>query len=141
MPCSVPAVPFPCHSKVAFPTELNVPCLFPAFLSYRENWLPEPCPLCQLAKSLEGRCSVSDITFRSSPSSLRRTLPCPLLVRKLACLSLADHLPWPSHFILSLEETLQPPAVCRGPLSHFLPLCLPLLLPLPPYLTQESFPQ
>ena len=132
MACSALLSPFPCHSKVALPTELSVPCLFPAFLSYRENWLSEPCPLCQLAKSLEGRCSVSDITFRSSPSFLRRTPPCRLLVREPACLSLADRLPWPSHFILTLEETVQSPAICRQDprLLSSLPACLsfPLFL-------------
>ena len=126
-----------CHSKVAFPTELNAPCPFPAFPSYRENWHCGPCPLCQLAKSLEGRCSVSDITIRISPSFLRRALPYPLVARELACL--CPRLPWPSCFTLTLEEVIQPPLFAGRNALPFPPRCLPLLLPFPPHLTHESF--
>lgn len=123
MPRSAPAVRSLCHSKVAFPTELNAPCPFPAFPSYRENWHCGPCPLCQLAKSLEGRCSVSDITMGISPSFLRRALPWPLVARELAPLS--PRLPWPSHFTLTLEEAVQPPLLAgRDALPLPPPCCL-----------------
>ena len=68
-----------CPSNVAFPTEFNTSCPFPASPYYRENWHPGPCPLCQLAKSLEGRCSISDITTKISLGFLRKALPCPFV--------------------------------------------------------------
>lgn len=41
-------------------------------------------PSLPVGKFLEGRCSVSDITTKISPSFQRRALPCPLLARDLA---------------------------------------------------------
>lgn len=57
-----------CPSNVAFPTEFNAPCPFPAFPYYKESWHSGPCLPCQLAKSLEGRCFISDITIKISLS-------------------------------------------------------------------------
>lgn len=60
---------------MAFPTEFNTPCPFPAFPYYKENWHSGPCPPCQLAKSLEGRCSISDITIKISLSFWEEPFP------------------------------------------------------------------
>lgn len=60
-----------------FLVSLSLPAHFLPFLRKNKNWNSGQCPLCQLAKSLEGRCSISDITTKISPSWLRRPLLCP----------------------------------------------------------------
>lgn len=85
-------------SNVTFPTELHAPCPFPASPYYGENWHSGPCPLCQLAESVEGRCSISDITTKFSRLS-ERSPPRPLRARELApfpALALCPPISFPS---------------------------------------------
>lgn len=120
--CSAPLWALSCHSKVAIPTELSVPCPFPAS-PYRENWHSEPHPLCQLAKSEEGRCSVSDITTKISPGLLRRALLSPCFLQETGTSSLRP--PWPSHSILTLEEAVQTPTEISSRKTLSFPPSLP----------------
>lgn len=76
-------------------------------------------------KSLEGRCSLSDITTQTSRTG---ACPCPHLSRL-----------FPSTAFALLRRQFSYSSLPAGTPSHFLPLCRPLLLPFPFHLIYESF--
>lgn len=122
-------------SNVTFPTELHAPCPFPASPYYGENWHSGPCPLCQLAESVEGRCSISDITTKFSLGFPRGALPGPFVQG-----SWHRSLPWrsvpPLHSPLGRRPGTAGPA--SGNTLSFPPSRLPLPLPFPRHLTLKS---
>lgn len=60
-----------------FPLSFTLPAHFLPLLLQGENWHSGSGPLCHLAKSLEGRCSISDITTKSVSRFSERSLPLP----------------------------------------------------------------
>ena len=107
-------------------------CPFPAFPYYKENWHSGPCPLCQLAKSLQGSCSVSDITTKISPGFQRGALSCPPYLPGNGLLVPPWHAMPPTSFwsrqvihcwVCQWEHPLIPPSlpVCLS-FSPFLPI-------------------
>lgn len=132
MACSAPALPFPVSFRggCSHWVECSLPVSCLSFLQ-RELalWTMPSLPVGKVLRR-QMLCFWHHLQKLSQFSE--KNPPLPSSCEGTWCLSLADRLPWPSHFILTLEETAQSPAVCRQDprLLSSLPACLsfPLFL-------------